>query len=357
MLRDVRSLTSGRACAIHGLGRSVLPASMLYTNERFILDEQRGLSLVGRNALFSELVGGQPSFGGLSQAELVTMAVAKFESQTGIRSRYIFDGSLTELASLAARDALERSGSSTACIEAVLVGTNTPDEYNIANGVKHQLGLYSGAYCNTMMAACPVGANVVYEGWQMVRHGEASHVLVIGAERATTLASHDLYRASNLFGDAAFAMVLGPSDTEAFEFFAYGSDPSDGKIEWIRKSPNGFAQDGKRVHKYVGDVLVAEVDRVLSALGINPASIDHVFPHQASVKTNELFETNLSRRWPDFHGRFHSNVARMGNTSAASTGWMMAEAQAKGELVSGQRCLVLSFGAGMSYSFYLFRVS
>lgn len=349
MLIDVRNLRDGQPCAILGCGRSILDDRQRYTNIEFL---RAGLSVEGRRTLYRDLAQGVP----LSEAELERRADEKFISATGITARYVFAGCLSDLATLAATDALHRAGIEADAVDAILVGTNTADEYNIANGVKRRIGASVGAYANTMMAACPVGANVVFHGWQMVRLGLAQRVLVIGAERATTLASPDQYRAANLFGDAAFCFVLGPGTTESFSFFAYASDPYDGKESWIRKADDGFEQDGPAVHKYVGTVLPNELQRVYSELSLDPARIDHLFPHQASSKTNDLFDKTLRRRWQAFRGRTHGNVVEMGNTSAASTGWLIARAAADGDLRPGQFCLVVTFGAGMSWGFYGFIV-
>lgn len=348
MLTDVRRCTIGHGCTILGTGRSILDDHQRYSNTQFL---HAGLSKDGRQTLYKELAQGMPK----TDAELERMADEKFTAATGITSRYIYAGSLSDLAALAAGDALSRAGIPPERVDAILVGTNTADEYNIANGVKQRIGAPVGAYCNTMMAACPVGANVIYEGWKMVRLG-CTCVLAIGAERATTLASKDEYRSANLFGDAAGCVILGPGTTEAFTFFAYASDPYYEKDRWIRRESTGFTQEGKLVHKYVGTQVVAELDRVIASLGIDPATFDHFFPHQASAKTNELFVKNLAKRWPGFRAVAHANVVEMGNTSAASTPWMIAQTDAAGELLSGQRCLVATFGAGMSYSFYGFTV-
>ncbi|MBI5467239.1 MAG: hypothetical protein HY975_03455 [Candidatus Kerfeldbacteria bacterium] len=364
MLYDVRTHPIGQPCTILGSGRTVLSEGERFDNRQFI---HAGLSEVGRSKLYESMFGG-PLPDGLSDVERSSLERAlderadeKFREVTGIESRYIFDGNLSDLAALAAQDALDRTGINVDEIDAILVATNTPDEYNIANGVKKRITASVDAYCNTMMAACTVGASVVFEGWKMVRLG-FRRVLCIGAERATTLASKDHYKAANLFGDAAFALVLGPADHEAFTFFAYRSDPfenADGKDQsrFIRRLPSGFDQDGPDVHKYVAKVLPAELQRIFKDLDLDPASIDHFIPHQASRWTNEVLVDKLKqeRRWGvSFRAVIHSNVVEMGNTSAASTGWLYARAEAQGLITSGQRCLVASFGAGMSYTFYLF---
>lgn len=356
MLRDVRNYQVGRPCAILGVGHTILDERLRVDNPTFIRHQ---LSQAGQLQLLRSFWP-DPE---LTDAkllprleEIIPAADAKFREATGIQSRLVWPGTLVQLATQAAQSALDAAGVRAKDIDVILVGTNTPDEYNIANGVKSILGASVGCYCNTMMAACPVGANVVYAGWKEVRLG-AHHVLVIGAEMATTLASADAYKAANLFGDAAFAMVLGPGECDEFTFFAYASDPFDDKISWIRKSEQGFVQDGPAVHKYVGTVIPTEIIRTLEALHIDPATVDHFFAHQASSKTNDLLVKSLIRRCPAFRAQIHTNVAEMGNTSAASTGWMISRAMAAGQLKPGQFCLVATFGAGISYSFYGFTVS
>ncbi len=357
MLTDVRELRDGQPCAILGIGHTVLDEQLRYDNPRFILNPENSptaLSPIGRNRLFHEL---ERKTGRMKDADLAALADKKFIAATGIRSRMMWPGSPAELGALAAKQALADAQVSVDQIDAILVGTNTGNGYpSTADVVKELLGAKSAARCRDLQEACPVGAIVVLEGWEKIRSGRYGQVLVMAAEKATSLASPDDYKSANLFGDAAFAYVLGPAEHDDFVFFEDGSDPSNKQSTYITKKPDGFHQDGGAVHRYVGRVVPELLEQTFKRLRLDPASVDHFFPHQPSTKTLDFLIGNIRRRWPGFNPVIHRNVEEMGNTSGACTGWMVSRAKASGQLKSGQFCLVASFGAGMSWAFYGFIV-
>ncbi len=356
MLTDVRSLTDGQPGAILGVGHTELGEQYRFDNRRFILNPEKvpgALSPLGRRQLFIDLSLGATQ----SEEELVALADQKFIATTGIRSRYIFDGPVAELAAMAGRQALRAAQVEASEIDAVIVGSNTGSGYpSTADRVKVALGIPSTALSFDVQEACPVGAIAVELAWKLIRGRFHRRVLVIGAEKATTLASPDDYKGANLFGDAAFAFVLGASTADDFIFFESGSDPYDDKAEYITRTKDGFSQNGRAVHKYVGTVIPDLLGRTFERLRLDPATVHHFFPHQPSAKTLDFLVDNLKGRWPTFNPVIHRNVEEMGNTSGACTGWMISRAKAQGQLKPGEFCLVATFGSGMSWGLYGFIV-
>lgn len=356
MLTDVRSLTEGQPCAILGVGHTELGTVYHFDNRRFILNPDQvpgALSPHGRRLLFNDLSNGvdQP------EEELLALADQKFIATTGIRSRLIWAGNAASLGAMAGQMALNNAGVDPSMIDALLVGTNTGTGYaSTADHIKKELGLSVTAKSIDMQEACSIGGIVVEEGWEKIRNRRYRNVLVIAAEKATSLASSDDYKGANLFGDAAFAFVLGPSTTEDFIFFNSGSDPFNGQVDYITKTPDGFKQNGSAVHKYVGRVVPELLVQTFAELKLDPATVHHFFPHQPSAKTLDFLVENLRRQWPTFNPVIHRNVEEMGNTSGACTGWMISRAKARGELKSGEFCLVATFGSGMSWGLYGFIV-
>lgn len=356
MLTDVRSLIEGQPCAILGVGHTELGAEYQFDNRRFILNPDKvpgALSPLGRRQLFNDLSLGAAQ----SEDELVALADEKFIATTGIRSRMIFDGTVGELAAMAGRQALFNAQVESSEIDAIIVGSNTGSGYpSTADRVKNALGVPLSALCFDVQEACPVGAIAVELAWKIIRGRFHRRVLVVAAEKATTLASADDYKGANLFGDAAFAFVLGASTTEDFIFFNSGSDPYDEKAEYINRTPDGFTQNGRAVHKYVGKVIPDLLGQTFEQLRLDPSMVHHFFPHQPSAKTLDFLIENLQARWPTFSPVIHRNVEEMGNTSGACTGWMISRAKARGELKPGEFCLVATFGSGMSWGLYGFIV-
>ncbi len=349
MLIDVRSLRDGQPVAILGLGHTVLPEEYCYDNERFVMQI---LSAAGQLGLSQDVdLSDHPTL-----EEFLAVADQKFTAATGIRSRFIFPGSIAELGQIAAEACLRDADVPVSEIDAIIVGSNTSDSYTLATDIKKLIGAPVSASVLDTQVACPTGVAIVKNAWMHVRTGCHRRVLAIGLEKASTLASVDNYKTDNLFGDAGFAMLFGPGGRESFVFFDDGSDPSDGKDRYIYRSADGFQQDGRAVHKYVGTAVPKRFQQIFCELKLDPSTIQHLFPHQPSAKTIDFFLTSLLKHWPEFRAVVHRNVEEMGNTSAACTGWMLSRAKAEGRLKAGEFCLVASFGAGMSWGFYGFIV-
>lgn len=348
MLLDVRD-HRGTPCRILGFGHTVLDDRDRYDNRRLAVE---GLSDLARIELRHDL---DPQ-GLLTLDELLTAAEAKFLDATGISSRYIFSGSIAELGKMAAERCLVDAHVSSSEVDAILVGTNTSDSYSLASDIKLLINAPVNAFVSDIQAACPVGMTIVQLGWHLVRSGTYRRVLVIGVEKASTLASPHDYRAYNLFGDAAFAMLLTPGEREQFIFFDSGSDPFESKDQFIRKTDRGFVQNGRAVHKYVAQIMPVVLNNIFRELGLGPATVDHFFPHQPSARTVDVLLDNLRKTWPMFRATVHRNIKEMGNTSGACTGWMLSRAKAEGLLKPGQFCLVATFGGGMGWGCYGCRV-
>jgi 3-oxoacyl-[acyl-carrier-protein] synthase-3 len=276
-------------------------------------------------------------------------------SMTGIHRRVFFNGPIADLALIAARKCLAQAGVSAMDLDAIVAGSNTGPGYpSLADRIKHGLGQHSQAMAYDLQEACPVGCVAVFNGWNLVRSGVAKKVLVVCAEKATTLAKLDDWKGSNLFGDAAFAFLLSASEQEAFKFFDIRSEPFDGQLHLITKTEDGFAQKGLGVHKFVGREVVRILVEGVNRAGILPADIRHLVPHQPSSKTLNLLEEKLRENWPTFGGQVHRNVEYTGNTSGASTGSLISRGVASGDIKPGELVLVSTFGAGLSVGNYAF---
>ncbi len=347
MFINIANLSSVQNCSIIGYGHTELsddPERLRSISQVEFIDM---LSFETRCQLFGNL----PPW-----SDEDKMAIADgWISLTGIHHRIFFDGPLSDLALIAARKCLAQAGVSALELDAIVAGSNTGPGYpSLADRIKHGLGQRSQAMAYDIQEACPVGCVAVFNGWNLVRSGVAKKVLVVCAEKATTLAKLDDWKGSNLFGDAAFAFLLTASEHEAFKFFDIRCEPFDGQLHLITKTEDGFSQKGLGVHKFVGREVVRILVEDIAQAGIVPASIHHLVPHQPSSKTLNLLEEKLRESWPTFSGQVHRNVEYTGNTSGASTGSLISKAVLAGDMKSGDLVVVTTFGAGLSIGNYAF---
>ena len=254
-------------------------------------------------------------------------------SHTGIHARHMAgaDDTTSSMAVKAARAAMESAGAQPDEIGLVIVATSTPD-YNTfpstACLVQDALGCKTaGAY--DLQAAC---AGFVYaleqgRGWASLHPGRK--VLVIGSETLTRVVDWNDRASCILFGDGAGAVVVGsePGDPPV---------PTDGKPAVRCETILGADGSGYSFIAREGGTRVAPA----------PGQVPIPFAHQANGRIIEA----VARRMDLSLDKFYMNIARTGNTSAASIPVTLDEAVRKGELAEGMRICLVGFGAGLTYA-------
>ena len=338
MFVNVDKVKSGINCEIIGWGHTDKndEGFRVITQEQFIREE---MSPAGRYAI----CGCKPT-----DQEIRGIA-KKWESQTFITERIFFSGTTAELGVIAAEKCLAHADIRPEEIDCIIGATNTGPGYpSLADHVKLALGQESSAMAFDMHEACTIGSIALFDAWAKIRSGACRKVLVVCAEKATELTGPDNWRGSNLFGDAAFAVLLSASDKESFVLFDFHSLPFNGQIDMVVKRKDGFYQEGNKVHKFVGSTVVDALVKAVEKAGIDYTSIDHFVPHQPSGKTLNLLVRNLLKNWPGFKGVIHRNVEFTGNTSAASTGSLISSGIHSGKIKKGELVVVVNFGSGLS---------
>lgn len=351
MFRKVQTLSSPAPCHIIGYGHVELgddPRYRVLTQEEFIRDR---MTPVGKQDIFGKL----PPW----SKEDVRIVADRWREKTGIINRNFFFGTTAELATIAAKKCLAHAGVDAAELDFIVGGSNTGPGYpSLADYVKFHLGKESEAMAHDVAEACPVGAIAVLDGWTKIRSQLGEKVLVVCAERASALTEADYWRNSNLFGDGAFAFLLGTrKEEESFIFFDGHCLPFGGGIEHIVKTEIGIRQNGDKVHQFAAKHVFRALTKAVEMAGINIADIDHVILHQPSKRTLDLLQSNLQRAWPEFRGTFHRNIESAGNTSGASTGTLISRGVHRGLIKRGQLVLVCTFGSGLSIANYAYRVT
>ncbi len=282
--------------------------------------------------------------------------VASYWSEMISPFRTFFSGSIDELAMFSVKRCLEHAVSrnpdfKTEEIDAIIGATNTGPGYpSLADFVKNQLGVRTNAMCFDVTEACTAGVVATFVGYSMIRSGACNDVLITCSEKATELTRLENWQGSNLFGDASFAFLLRKTDiseNDSFKFFFFNSYPYSGNLELIRKTSDGFVQEGKKVHLFVvKNVVETLIDSVQKA-GLLPSDIKHLVFHQPSRKTVTSLQDYLLSYWKDFKGEFHQSE-NIGNASSASFGQLLSERYHQGIIKKNELIVCGTFGAGLS---------
>lgn len=309
----------------------------------------------------------------LTNAELERMVATSDEwivQRTGIRERHIAaDGEVTsDMAVAAARAALEMAGTEPHELDAIIVATISADMPmpSCAVAVQAKLGARN-AFAFDLSAACAGSLYGLNLADSLIKANNARRVLVVGAELLSRLVDWSDRRSCVLFGDAAGAMVVGPSDDEERGLLSahLHSDGNAADILTIRgggsRHPvssamiednlHKIAMSGREVYKFAVRVLPDALMEAFEANHVLPAQVDHVISHQANLRIVEsvLDRVGIPR------SKCWINLDRYGNTSSASLPLSLDEAHRAGRLKRGDLIAMMAIGAGMAWGSALMR--
>ena len=292
-------------------------------------------------------------------------------TRTGIERRHIVEpGTPTSAICVpAALEALERRGIAASELDLIVVGTVTPDMVFPATACLVQEKIKATrAWGFDISAACSGFVYALTVGAQFVESGVHSKVMVIGADVMTSILDYQDRTTCVLFGDAAGAVILEPSDddTGIIDFLnevdgsgaCYLHMPAGGSAlpashETVEKRMHVVRQEGPHVFKYAVRKF-AEVSRhILDRNGISPEQLDLFVAHQANLRIINATQERLGL--PD--SKVVKNIHEYGNTTAATIPLALGTALDQGRLHRGDLVLVASVGAGFTVGTVLLRWS
>jgi 3-oxoacyl-[acyl-carrier-protein] synthase-3 len=310
----------------------------------------------------------------LSNAELAQTIDSSDEwihTRSGIRERRIAaPGEMTsDMAVIAARNALEDAKLTAADIDLLIVATITPDLPMPAAAciIQHKLGLPTATACFDLNAACSGFIYAFDTACAMLSSGRYRKALVIGVEKLSSIVDWQDRTTCVLFGDGAGAVVVGLSDQPGVGLIgtklgAYGesvdllyipaggsSKPASGTS--VSAGDHFIKMKGKEVFKMAVRAMEESARDILEQHGLTATQIGLVIPHQANLRIIEAIAQYLELPMD----RFFVNVDRYGNTSAASIPIALDEARRSGRIRAGDITLLVAFGAGLTYGSALIR--
>jgi 3-oxoacyl-[acyl-carrier-protein] synthase-3 len=283
--------------------------------------------------------------------------------RVGIRERHIVDKGVatSDLSLEAAKCALLKHGVKPEEVEAIIVGTVTPDMFfpSTACLVQHKLGA-KGAWGFDLSAACSAFVYALQTGAQFINTGAHKKVLVIGADVMSSIIDYTDRATCVIFGDGAGAVLLEPAaegEEGIIDFLHYvdGSGgcslymPGGGSLnpstqETVEKKMHFVHQDGQAVFRYAVRNMADVCDRLLKRNSFSPKDVDCFIPHQANMRIMTATAERLGLR-PEAP---IINIDRFGNTTAATIPLAMQTAIDEGKLNKGSLVMLASVGAGFT---------
>ncbi len=284
--------------------------------------------------------------------------------RTGIRERRIAaEGEFTShMAANAARNAMENAGVTAEEIDMILVATITPDTFfpSTACHVQRLLGAKNAA-CLDVNAACSGFLYAVEIAQQFIANHTYSTILVIGADKLSSIVNWEDRNTCVLFGDGAGAAVLRYRAGSHGVITTYmGSDGNYGDIlhmpgggcaipttrDNIDQKLNTLQMNGRETFKQAVISMLAAARRSLEQSGLKPEDLQCIIPHQANSRIIEALADRLGVSMD----KFHVNLDRYGNTSAAAVAIALDEANRTGRFEVGDYILLVVFGGGLTFA-------
>lgn len=316
------------------------------------------------NAVITGVGGYVPEYV-LTNEELSRMVDTNDEwimTRIGVKERRILNeeglGS-SYMARKAAKQLMQRTGANPDEIDLVVVATTTPDYHfpSTASILCDKLGL-KNAFAFDLQAACCGFLYALETATSMIASGRHKKIIVVGADKMSTVVNYSERATCPIFGDGAAAVMLEATtenygvmdsilrtDGKGLPFLhmkAGGSvcPPSyftiDNKMHYIY-------QEGRTVFKYAVSNMSAITAELAERNELSKDSIDWVVPHQANMRIIDA----VAQRLEVPMDKVMVNIQRYGNTSAATLPLCLWDYEK--QLKVGDNLILTAFGAGFTY--------
>ncbi len=283
-------------------------------------------------------------------------------TRVGIKTRHILrepgKGS-SYLGIKAVERLLESTGTKPEEVDLLICATSNPDYRFPSTGsiIAHQCGLTS-AYSYDIQAACAGFLVALEDGAAYVKSGLRKKVIVVAAEKMSSMTDYTDRSTCPLFGDGAAAMMLEPTEENVgilegvFHIDGQGLEhlwmPAGGSVlpashETVDAHQHFVIQDGRNVYKNAVTDMLESSKEVMAKAGVTIDDIDWFVPHQANLR---IIEAVGSRLGID-ENKVLVNIEKYGNTSAASIPLCLDEY--KDRLKKGDKIVLTAFGAGFTW--------
>jgi 3-oxoacyl-[acyl-carrier-protein] synthase-3 len=284
-------------------------------------------------------------------------------SRTGIKERRMAaEGEYTStMAVHASHRALEQAQLDPADLDLIIVATITPDMPFPATAciVQQQLGATKAAAFD-LEAACSGFIYALEIGHSFIASGVYENILIIGAEKLSTIIDWEDRNTCVLFGDGAGAAVLqrregargvlatrlGSDGTKA-DILAMpgGGCRQPATVDTVNKRIHFLKMEGKEVYKTAVNAMTGAAREVLERSGLTMEDIKYLIPHQANQRIISAIGDRLGAR----EDQVFVNLHKYGNTSAASVAVALDEVVRSGKIQRGDKILIIAFGAGLTW--------
>lgn len=304
---------------------------------------------------------------GLSQ--LVETSDEWITSRTGIRQRRLAvpNESVTTIATQAAQAAIAMAGITPLDLDLIVLATSTPDDlFGTACQIQAALGA-SQAVAFDLTAACSGFVFGLVTAAQFIRTGTYQTILLIGADILSRWVDWSDRRTCILFGDGAGAVVLQANEQDRLLGFELRSDGSQNQYLNLSYQPqpedlvdgltigqgtfHPITMNGQEVYRFAVRRVPEVIEKALFRANLKVEDVDWLLLHQANQRILDAVGERLGLP-PE---KIISNLAKYGNTSAASIPLALDEEVRQGKIQPGDTIVASGFGAGLTWGAAVFQ--
>ncbi|NCA75153.1 MAG: ketoacyl-ACP synthase III [Alphaproteobacteria bacterium] len=301
----------------------------------------------------------------LTNAELEKMVETTDEwilSRTGIRERHILKGEglgTSDLGAEAVKGLLEKTGIGPEEIDLLICATVTPDMMfpATANIISDKAGLRN-AFSFDLNAACSGLLFALITASKYVETGMYRKVIVVGADKMSSITDYTNRETCVLFGDAAGALLLEPTEEEIGIMDAITGTDGSGRVhlhmkaggsvkppshETVDAREHYIYQEGQPVFKFAVTRMADVSAEIMERNNLAPADIAYLVPHQANLRIIDA----TARRMGIGKEKVMINIDRYGNTTDATIPLCLWEWESK--LKKGDNLILAAFGGGFTW--------
>jgi 3-oxoacyl-[acyl-carrier-protein] synthase-3 len=284
-------------------------------------------------------------------------------SRTGIKERRLLEnGATSDLAAKAAEDLLKTKNISADELDAIIVATITPDMFFPATacivqdkiGAKNAWGFDLSAACSGFLFAYQVGC-------ALVESGSYKKVMVIGADKMSSIVDYTDRNNCILFGDGAGAILIEPTANKNLGlidsmlridgsgapvlYIKGGGSLNPASHETVDKKMHYLYQDGKAVFKVAVKGMADVSFELMQKNKLSSEEVAFLVPHQANLRIIGA----TAERMGLCMDKVMVNIDKYGNTTAATIPLCLVEYYRQGKIKKGDKLILSAFGAGFTW--------
>ncbi len=289
-------------------------------------------------------------------------------TRTGIKERRVIEnGATSDLATFAVQDLMKSVNLNPEEIDCLIIATITPDMFfpSTACLVQERIGA-KNAWGFDLSAACSGFLFALQTGTSFIESGRYKKVVVVGADKMTSITDYTDRNNCILFGDAASAVLLEPTEDLKYGikdsilhidgngkeslYMKGGGSLNPASHETVDKKMHYIYQDGKAVFKVAVKGMADVAVEIMEKNDLKSEDIAYLVPHQANLRIISA----TAERMGIPKEKVTININKYGNTTAATIPLCITEYYRDGKIKKGDNLILAAFGAGYTWgSLYL----